>query len=123
MAASREDIDCPGDNITHTCSILSNSEDLFLKWVISPPEVTPIQVTYDSNNISEINVTRNLDMIGSVVLTRYIPPDGIVMDGYIESTLTITLLSADVNRIGVMCATDIVNATEFALFNTSGISL
>ena len=109
---------CPG---TYTCSIEANSENVYLEWEISPLGKPPIRIMYGSGNTSEKNVPRMLDSIGSVVFTEYTAPQHLglsVADGYIESTLTISLLS--MNGTTVKCGTNINNAVKMTLFNTSG---
>ena len=109
--------------MTYKCFIESNSDNLYLEWELSPPGRTPISITYSSDNISELDVPRMLDSIGSVVFTNFTAPQDlglIVNDGYIESTLMITLVDVSLNGITVKCKTDIDSATELALFNTSG---
>lgn len=84
----------------------------------------PIQVTYDLNNASALNTTTNIDMSISTVLTRYIMPQDTgmaIIDGHIESTLTLTLQRSDMNGTIVKCATDGDDATQYALFNASGL--
>ena len=124
IMALREDIHCPGDsNVTYNCFIESNSENMYLEWELSPPGRTPIRIMYGSDNTSELNVPRMLDSIGSVMFTNYTAPQDLgstVDSGYIESTLIVILFDVSLNGIAVKCATDIANATELALFNTSG---
>lgn len=122
IMASREDIHCPGEsNVTYNCSIESNSENLYLEWEISLPGM-PLRIIYGSDNISELNVPRMLDAIGSVVFTYYRAPvrlEFTVDEGFIMSTLTINLLDVSMNGINVKCKTESGNATELAWFNTS----
>ena len=111
----REDIVCPGDTVTLLCFIQSNSENLYLEWEITLPGANrPIRVTYNSEATSDINVTRNLDMIGSVTLTNYTHTQELD-SGYFESTLTV----APKPWIIVKCATDI--RYEMFVFNVSGM--
>lgn len=121
VTALREGIICPGDSMTINCSILSNSESFFLDWELTPPETfqTPVyRIRYDNDTLSVINVEM-ITLFGSLMFTRYIPPDDTGNTGYIESTIRIPFIGLDKNGITVNCATDLHNATGFAFFNTS----
>ncbi len=64
-----EDIDCLGDTISYSCSILSNSETLDLIWRVTIPGLLPINIMYNINS-SLGNVEYFPENI-SVVLTSY----------------------------------------------------
>lgn len=110
----RDIIDCPGDNISYRCHVLSNSEGLQLAWNVAILGETPIRIEYSS--ASTLNLQENFSMGIASALTGY------SMDGqYIESTLTLTLsgnysmnqtlvecFSADLDRSDVLVTTDIL---------------
>ncbi len=81
----RSDIDCPGDTLSYNCSVQSNSENVHLTWTITLPNKMTMVITYDST--SRLNESNYLDESISTILTD------IRSDEYIESVLTVTLLS------------------------------
>lgn len=111
------EIDCPDDTMTYTCGIKSNTEDLHLLWSIAFPDVHTFEMIYDENSpygsedILEMNTTTNLVQYDS-------------MDGYIESTLTITVLNVNVSMNGttVDCSiADLGKESVTITINTSGM--
>lgn len=111
---SEDRIDCPGDTILYNCSITSNSEDLYLQWEVILPNMHLITTVFDGTALD--GIADDLDMNISATLTRY------TRDEYIESTLILTLLrGVNMNGTIINCLSNIVNGTELAQFNTSGI--
>ena len=118
-----------GDRISclvmFSCSIRSNSKNPYLEWELTLPDTNrPVGVLYNSEATLDIDVAKNLDRVGIVTLTNYTNPEEVnsrVLNGYIESTLTLTLLPViDVSRIMVKCATDI-RYKMTPVFNASGM--
>ena len=107
-------IDCPGDTISYSCSILSNSETLNLTWRVTFPGFMPINMTYDSSsNVSSLDY---LEMNVSTTLTAYNRSSG-----YIESTITLTVLM-DVNGTELECSiSDLDNDIITTLVYSSGV--
>ena len=111
---ARVGIDCPGDTISYNCSILSNSETIHLIWTITLPGQASINITYDST--STLN---NNDIMGAninTILKEY------RRDEYIESILTLTVLSdivLDGSMIGCSIS-DLSNNSTMVYVNTTG---
>lgn len=114
------EIDCPGDTITFNCSIESNTEDLHLVWTLTFPKMLPFEVLYDGTNLTFDAVDDN-EMNVTTSLLNYD-----ILDGYIESVITLTVLDANVSMDGtaVECSiADLDYKNITLLINTSGISL
>lgn len=117
MVMREDEIDCPGDTITYRCSIESNTEELHLLWSVTfPNDHMPFEWVYDCN--STIGVMDDLEMSISASLL-----DCRIVDGYIESTLTLTVLGLDVNMNGMVveCSIgDLDDKNVTVLINISG---
>ena len=102
------DMVCPGDTISFTCSIYSNSENLELVWTVTLPGSQPVTVTY--NNSFPIDMS-NLPNVNFSMLTFF--EQGVRAD--IEITFTNSINGSDVT-----CGTG--NLTDDVLVHTlSGI--
>ena len=77
--------DCPGDIISYSCSILSNSENLHLTWSVTIPGSMPINVSYDVS--SDLYSVEYLPFNISSALIKY------QMDAYIKSTIHFEVLN------------------------------
>ena len=95
------------------CSILSNSEYIYLTWEITFPGETPVLFTFD--NSSTQNVMMDYGVGISAVFTEY------SRDEYIKSNVQLTVLQEDMNGTVVTCRTDVQSTMQSALFETSGI--
>lgn len=95
LARESSMIDCPGEIIAYNCSILSNTENLLLTWIIDFPENLSLTITYDI--FSFIGDMDDLGWNVTTTLTYY-------TDDYIESKLEIMVpKSAEINRTKVEC--------------------
>ncbi len=110
----RSDIDCPGDTLSYNCSVQSNSENVHLTWTITIPNNMPIDITYDSTSM--LNESEYFDESITSILTD------IRSDEYIESVLTVTLLSnVSLNKSRIECnIADLGNNSILVLVITSG---
>ena len=107
-------IDCPGEAEIFNCSILSNSEYIYLTWEIVFPGETPVEFTFDNSSTQNVTMDYGTGVPPiSAVFTKY------SRDEYIESILLLTLLPLH-NGTAVNCHTDIQNVTELVHFETPG---
>lgn len=113
---SRAEIECPGDTIPYSCSVLSNSENIILTWRITLPGQTPIEMTYD--NTSSFNTIDYLGINISTTLTVY------DRESAAESIITLTVLnSALINGTELKCrSADLDSVTTNIYVNKSGKS-
>ena len=111
---SRPDIECSGDTIPYSCSILSNSENISLTWIVTIPEQIPLSITYDTgsrlNGVEKLstNITTSLNTI--------------ISEEYIESMITLTVLNApNLNGSLLECkSADLDQEMEVLYINKSG---
>ncbi len=110
---SRSDIDCIGDTVSYSCTVLSNSESLHLFWLITFPGLMSINFTYNDSSI--LNVTHTLPFDLRTTLSKY------RRDEVIESILIISVVrNMTMNGTLLECQfEDINNKTELE-YNTSG---
>ncbi len=110
----RNDIDCLGDIISYSCSILSNTETLHLIWRVTIPGVLPIVITYNIN--SSLDTVEYFPENISVVLTSY------RRDRSIESSINfIVLENTPLNETLLECGmTDFSNESVRLLVNSLG---
>ena len=114
MNFSRSDIGCPGDTISHTCSVLSSNRNLI--WTVTIPGQTPVTITY--NTSSELGNSAVLRMGIKAIMTS-------LVGEYIESTLTLTI-TGDFSLDGteIQCSSGNLNSDIVEIsVNTSGICL
>lgn len=98
--ASRQDIECPGDLLPFSCSIMSNSETVQLEWLVRFPEQDAI-VTILYTNDSTLNIVTSLNMNVTAQLTEY------RIDQFIQSLLVITVLqNVSMNGTLLECTTE-----------------
>lgn len=120
---SRPDIECPGDTISYSCSVMSNSEIAELMWSVSIPGEMPLTVLY--NGTSAVNSESNLDTRVSTILTRR---DTTILTELtrlenIESLITFTLRDGSLNNTKVQCSSEDLNAKNLTVFvNASGMT-
>ena len=110
-SSSGPDIDCPGDTISFSCSIQSNSETIHLTWQVNITGQMPVNITYDAANTEEtvLNdfITTSLNNISS---------------GYLESTLVFTV-QPSISQVTIMLECFIEglgNESAVELVNISG---
>ena len=110
-AASRDDIECPGDIMPYNCSIQSNSEALHLTWRVTLHGQTLFDITYPNASINVEN---------SYITTSL---TGYSRDEFIHSTLEFTVqLYVPSDQIIVACSIDDLgnSSTIIVPINTSG---
>ncbi len=110
----RNDIDCLGDIISYSCSILSNSETLHLIWHVTIPGFLPIVITYNIN--SSLDTVEYFPENISVILISY------RRDKSIESSINfIVLENTPLNETLLECGmTDFSNESVHLLVNSLG---
>ena len=113
---SRLDIECPGDMISYTCSVMSNSEMVQLTWHVTLPGGMTANITYDNTSI--LNTVDDIGINNSIytTLTSY------TSDEYIESTIVFTVLAnVDLNVTLLECISEDVALQSDTIFvNTAG---
>ncbi len=103
-------IDCPGDIISYVCSVMSNSENLYLTWHVTFPGLRTINVTFD--NYTDPNDV-NLPLNTSISLMNY------TLDEYVKSTIFFLVDDISVNGTEVECETGDYNSlTAFLSINS-----
>ena len=110
---SREDIECPGDQLLYVCSIESNSEMVKLKWQVTFfGQSAPLSIEYNSTSLS--NVTEILSMDVTSSLTNF-------TDGkYIESLLNLILTrNNSLNRTLLECFSGDLDSDSLLLMTDS----
>ena len=108
---SRLDIECPGDMISYTCSVMSNSEMVQLTWHVTLPGGITANITYDNTSI--LNTADNIGINNNIIttLTRY------TSDEYIESTIVFTVLAdVDLNMTLLECTSEDLNSDFDTIF-------
>jgi hypothetical protein len=94
---SRYDIECPGDKIPYNCSILSNSENITLTWLVTLPGGITVNFTYDRT--SRLN---GMDELGTNITSTL---NTIINEKYIESIIFLTVLDiTDLNGTTLECS-------------------
>ena len=112
---SRLDIECPGDKIRYTCSVISNSEMVQLTWRVTLPGGITANITY--GNTSMLNTVDGIGVNNIITtLTSY------TSDEYIESTIVFTVLAdVDLNVTMLECISeDLDSDSDTILVNTAG---
>ena len=92
-------IDCPGDTITYSCSIISNTEDLHLQWSVNFVNLATSEILYNTTSSLGVILQDDLNPTVSSSLISY-------GSGYVESILTLTLTGIDTNGSFVECSID-----------------
>ncbi len=112
-----DDIDCPDDTISYSCSILSNSETLHLIWRVTILGLLPIHIMFNIN--SSLGTVEYFPENISALLTSY------RRDMYIESSINfIVSKSTTLNGTLLECGmADFTNESALLLVNSSGMYL
>ena len=111
---SRMNIECPGDMISHVCSVMSNSEEVQLTWTVTFPGESPIEISYNGSSI--VNETHFLDKNVTAILSKY------TTNEFVESVILLTVLSGVyINGTTIECSSeDLDSKAVDVLVNASG---
>ena len=110
-----KNIDCAGDIISYSCSILSNSENLHLTWSVTTPGSMPMNIVYDATSYLDTVEYLSFPWKISTVLTKY------QIDTCIESTIYF-MSNASLDGTFLECGiTDLGSTSDLVRFNSLGI--
>ena len=110
---SREDIECPGDTISYTCSVQSNSETVQLRWLVTFPGQEPIMTpTYSGPSDQDVH-----DMNITTRILQY------RRDEFISSEIVLTVLqNVSMNGTILECRSEnLSNSSAIVTVNTMGM--
>ncbi len=89
-------IDCPGNTISYSCSITSNSDSITLIWTLLIPGLDVISSEFGAE--SALNESRTFGPNVSFTLTEYVNGEHIV------SILVFTVgMNVDINQTSISC--------------------
>ena len=96
---SRDDIECPGDTISYSCLVHSNSENILLRWLITFPGQDSMMVVYTNFSDAEIVTFLDMNVTTRVINNRF--------GNFIESMVVLTVLqNVSMNGTLVECMSE-----------------
>ena len=106
---------CPGDRISYHCSIESGYEDLYLTWLITIRDNSPINITYTINSPLRVNISIGPSNTVTSTLTNY------SRFNYANSALTFNLTGGiDWDETMIECATEGESSSLVLAYQATG---